>query len=217
LKRLSELASGHDHIGKVLLEQQQFDPALAEFRASQESVRKLMLIDPRNADWQRDLAFTYNNIGQVLQGQDHIAAALDEFRSYSEVMEKVAASDAANAVWQREAADAHQLIAEALVKQKQFEKALSEFRKYYSAMTKLAADDPTNADMQVLAAAACAQVAVVDMMLKDRGDPKEASQIVQQGLALLTGLEKRGAPLPQSVEIRKKLEWLERALSKAPP
>jgi hypothetical protein len=84
-------------------------------------------------------------------------------------------------------------------------------------MTKLAADDPTNADMQVLAAAACAQVAVVDMMLKDRGDPKEAFQIVQEGLALLTGLEKRGAPPPQSVEIRKKLEWLERALPSHSP
>jgi tetratricopeptide (TPR) repeat protein len=217
LKRLSELARGHNHIGMVLLQQQQFDPALAEFSASQEIVRKLTLVDPHNADWQRDLAFTYNNIGQVLQGQDHIAAALDEFRNYSEAMEKVAASDAANAVWQREAADAHQLIAEALVKQKQFEKALSEFRKYYSAMTKLAADDPTNADMQVLAAAACAQVAVVDMMLKDRGDPKEAFQIVQQGLALFMGLEKRGAPPPQSVEIRKKLEWLERALPSHSP
>jgi tetratricopeptide (TPR) repeat protein len=217
LKRLSDLASAHNHIGMVLLQQQQFDPALAEYRASQEIVRKLTLVDPHNADWQRDLAFTYNNIGQVLQGQDHIAAALDEFRKYSEAMEKVAASDPANAVWQREAADAHQLIAEALVKQKQFEKALSEFRKYYSAMTKLAAGDPANAEVQVLAAAACAQVAVVDMMLKERGDPKEASQIVQQGLALLTGLEKRGAPPPQSVEIRRKLEWLKQALPKAPP
>jgi tetratricopeptide (TPR) repeat protein len=215
--RLSELASGHNHIGMVLLQQQQFDPALAEFRASQETVRKLTVIDPRNADWQRDLAFTYSNVGQVLQAQDHIGAALDEFRKYSEAMENVAAGDPANAVWQREAADAHRLIGGALFKQNQFEQALTEFRKYYAAMTKLAAGDPANADVQNLAVAACGQLALFDVTLGERGDPNEASQVVQQGLAILTGLEKRG-PLPlQSVELRKMLEGLEAILPKASP
>jgi len=216
-KTLSELASGHNHIGMVLLQQQQFDPALAEYRASQETVRKLTLIDPHNADWQRDLAFTYSNIGKVLQGQDHIGAALDEFRKYSKAMENVAAGDPANAVWQREAADAHRLIGGALFKQNQFEEALTEFRKYYAAMTKLAAGDPANAEVQVLAVAACAQLALIDVTLSERGDPNEASQVVQQGLAILTGLEKRGQLPPQSVEIRKMLQGLEQALPKAPP
>jgi tetratricopeptide (TPR) repeat protein len=215
-KTLSELASGHNHIGMVLLQQQQFDPALAEYRASQETVHKLTLIDPHNADWQRDLAFTYSNIGQVLQGQDHIGAALDEFRKYSEAMENVAAGDPANAVWQREAADAHRLIGGALFKQNQFEEALTEFRKYYAAMTKLAAGDPANVEVQVLAVAACAQLALIDVTLSERGDPNEASQVVQQGLAILTGLEKRGPLPPQSVEIRKMLQGLEQALPKAP-
>jgi tetratricopeptide (TPR) repeat protein len=216
-KRLSDLASSHDHIGKVLLQQQQFDPALTEFGASQEIIRKLTLIDPHNADWQRDLAFTYNSIGEVLQAQDHIATALDEFHKYSQTMENVAASDPANTVWQREAADARQPIAELLVKQKQFKEALSEFRKYYSAMNKLAAGDPTNAAVQVVAAAACSQVALVNMMLKDRGDYDEAAHMAQQGLALLAGVEKRGTPPPQSVEIRKKLEWLKRSLPNPAP
>jgi TonB family protein len=215
-KRLNELASAHDHIGMVLLQQQQFDPALAEFRASQETVRKLTLIDPHNADWQQHLAFTYSNIGQVLQGQDDIAAALDEFRKYAQAMEKIAASDPSNAVWQRQAADGHRLIADALFKQNQFEKALTEFRKYYAAMTQLAAGDPANADVQVLVAAACAQLALVDVTLQERGDPNEASQVVQQGLAILAGLEKRG-PLPhQSVELRKMLEGVERTLPQIP-
>jgi tetratricopeptide (TPR) repeat protein len=212
-KRSSELASSHDHIGKVLLEQQQFNPALAEFNASQQIVHNFTLIDPHNADWQRDLAFTYNNIGQVFQAQDDIAAALDQFRNYSEAMKNVVASDPANAVWQREAADAHQLIAGALVKQKQFENALSEFRKYYAAVTRLATEDPTNADLQVVAAGACGQVAAVDMMLKDKGDHNEASHLVQQGLRILTEFEKRGTLPPQSVEIRKNLESLERVVA----
>ena len=212
-KKLSELASSHDHIGKVLLEQQQFNPALAEFSASQQIVHNLTLIDPHNADWQRDLAFTYNNIGQVFQAQDDIAAALDQFRNYSEAMKNVVASDPANAIWQREAAYAHQLIAGALVKQKQFENALSEFRKYYGAVTRLATEDPTNADLQVVAAGACGQVAAVDMMLKDKGDHNEASHLVQQGLRILTEFDKRGTLPPQSVEIRKNLESLERVVA----
>jgi tetratricopeptide (TPR) repeat protein len=211
-KSLSELAGGHDHIGMVLLQQQQFDPALAEFRASQETVRKLTLIDPHNADWQQHLAFTYSNIGQVLQGQNDIAAALDEFRKYSQAMENIAASDPANAVWQRQAADGHRLIADALFKQNQFETALTEFRKYYAAISKLAADDPANMDVQLLVVAACAQLGFVDVILRVRGDPNEASQVVQQGLAILTGLEKRGPLPPQSVELRKMLEELKRAL-----
>ena len=210
-KRLSDLASSHDHIGKVLLEQQQFNPALTEFSVSQQIVRNLTLIDPHNADWQRDLAFTYNNIGQVFQAQDDIAAALDQFRNYSEAMKNVVASDPANAIWQREAANAHQLIAGALVKQKQFENALSEFRKYYAAVTRLATEDPTNADLQVFAAGACGQVAALDMMLKDKGD--EASHVVQQGLRILTEFEKRGTLPPQSIEIRKNLESLERIVA----
>ena len=215
--RLSELASGHNHIGMVLLQQQQFNPALTEYRASQETVRKLTLIDPHNADWQRDLAFTYNNIGQVLQGQGDIGAALNEFRKYSEAMENVAAGDRANAVWQREAADAHRLIGAALFKQNQFEEALTEFRKYHAAMTKLAAGDPANVDVQLLAIGACGQLALVNVALGERGDPNEASQVVQQGRAILTALEKLGPLPPQSVEIRKMLEGLERALPRAPP
>jgi tetratricopeptide (TPR) repeat protein len=199
----------------VLLQQQQFDSALAEYRASQEIVRKLTLIDPHNADWQRDLAFTYNNIGQVLQGQDNIAAALNEFRKYAEAMENVAAGDRANAVWQREAADAHRLIGDALFKQNQFEEALTEFRKYYAAMTKLAAGDPANAEVQLLAVGACAQLALVDVALGERGDPNEASQVVQQGRAIFTGLEKRGPLPPQAVEIRKMLEGFEPALPRS--
>ena len=194
------------------MQQQQFNPVLTQFNASQEIILKLTLIDPHNADWQRDLAFTHNNIGQVLQAQDQTAAALDEFRKYSQGMENVAAGDPANAVWQREAADARQPIAALLVKQKQFEGARSEFRKYCAAITKLAADDPTDGAVQVMAAAGCAQVAGVNMMLGDRGDYNEAVQIVKQGLNFLAGVEKRGTPPRQSVEIRKKLEWPERAL-----
>jgi tetratricopeptide (TPR) repeat protein len=150
----------------------------------------------------------------VLQGQGDIGAALNEFRKYSEAMENVAAGDRANAVWQREAADAHRLIGAALFKQNQFEEALTEFRKYHAAMTKLAAGDPANVDVQLLAIGACGQLALVDVALGERGDPNEASQVVQQGRAILTALEKLGPLPPQSVEIRK---MLERALPRAPP
>ncbi len=82
-------------------------------------------------------------------------------------------------------------------------------------MTKFAADDPANADVQNLAVGACGQLALVDVMLRERGDPNEASQVVQQGLGILAGLEKGGPLPPQAVEIRKMLEGLEPALPRS--
>src|SRR5207248_1358683 len=121
--RLSELATAHTSIGRVLFQQQQFDGALAEYYASRDILRNLVQIEPRNADCHRALAWTYKNIGETLQGQGETAMALDEFRKYSVGMDTVAAIDPANAVWQREAAQAHCFIGNALFAQNDFEKA----------------------------------------------------------------------------------------------
>jgi len=210
--RLSELATAHTSIGRVLFQQQQFDGALTEYYASREILRKLVQIDPRNADWHRALAWTYKNIGETLQGQGETAIALDEFRKYSVGMDTVAAIDPANAVWQREAAEAHCFIAATLFAQKELEEARNEFRRCHAAMTRFAQDDPTNAETQIMAAGVCAQLAVANVLLKDKGDINEVSQAVQQGLAILADVEKAGALPPSGLETLKLLEKLERAL-----
>ena len=208
-KRLSELATAHTNIGRVLFQQQQFDGALDEYHASQEILLKLVQIGPRNADWHRALAWTYRNIGETLQGQGQPALALDEFRKYSVGMDTVAGIDPANAVWEREAAEAHCFIAVTIFAQKEFEEARNEFRRCHATMTKFAQDDPTNAEMQVAAASVCAQLALANVALNERG---EASGAVQQGLTILAELEKRG-PLPSAgTETLKLLEELAQAL-----
>jgi tetratricopeptide (TPR) repeat protein len=210
-KRLSELATAHSNIGRVLFQQQQFDAALVEYRASQEILRKLTQIEARNADWQRDLAWTYKNIGETLQGKGEVANALDEFRKYSAGMDTVAGIDPANAVWQREAAEAHCFIAATLFAQNDLEEARSEYRKCHASMTKFALGDPTNAEMQVLAASVCAQLALANVALNEKG---EASEVVQQGIAILADLEKRGSLPPSGIETLKLLDELEQALPK---
>ena len=210
--RLSELATAHTSIGRVLFQQQQFDGALAEYYASRDILRNLVQIEPRNADWHRALAWTYKNIGETLQGQGETAMALDEFRKYSVGMDTVAAIDPANAVWQREAAQAHCFIGNALFAQKEFEEARNEFRRCHAAMTRFAQDDPTNTETQIMAAGVCAQLAVANVLLKDKGDINEVSQAVQQGLAILADVEKAGALPPAGLETLKLLEKLERAL-----
>ena len=213
-KRLSELATAHSNIGRVLFPQHQFDAALNEYHASQEILRKLTQIEPRNADWQRALAWTYKNIGETLQGQGQTAIALDEFRKYSAGMDTVAAIDPANAVWHREAAEAHCFIAVTLFAQNELEEARNEFRRCHAAMIRFAQDDPTNAEMQVTAASVCAQLALANVALNEKG---EASEVVQQGLTILAELEK-GEPLPPSgIQTRKSLEQLQRALPKVAP
>ena len=210
--RLSELATAHTSIGRVLFQQQQFDGALAEYYASRDILRNLVQIEPRNADWHRALAWTYKNIGETLQGQGETAMALDEFRKYSVGMDTVAAIDPANAVWQREAAQAHCFIGNALFAQNEFEEARDEFRRCHAAMTRFAQDDPTNTETQIMAAGVCAQLAVANVLLKDKGDINEVSQAVQQGLAILADVEKAGALPPAGLETLKLLEKLERAL-----
>ncbi len=209
--RLSELATAHTSIGRVLFQQQQFDGALAEYYASRDILRNLVQIEPRNADWHRALAWTYKNIGETLQGQGETAMALDEFRKYSVGMDTVAAIDPANAVWQREAAQAHCFIGNALFAQNEFEEARDEFRRCHAAMTRFAQDDPTNTETQIMAAGVCAQLAVANVLLKDKGDINEVSQAVQQGLAILADVEKAGALPPSGLETLKLLEKLERA------
>ena len=210
--RLSELATAHTSIGRVLFQQQQFDGALAEYYASRDILRNLVQIEPRNTDWHRALAWTYKNIGETLQGQGETAMALDEFRKYSVGMDTVAAIDPANAVWQREAAQAHCFIGNALFAQNEFEEARDEFRRCYPVMTRFAQDDPTNTETQIMAAGVCAQLAVANVLLKDKGDINEVSQAVQQGLAILADIEKAGALPPAGLETLKLLEKLERAL-----
>jgi len=138
--------------------------------------------------------------------------ALDEFRKYSVGMDTVAAIDPANAVWQREAAQAHCFIGNALFAQNEFEEARDEFRRCHAAMTRFAQDDPTNTETQIMAAGVCAQLAVANVLLKDKGDINEVSQAVQQGLAILADVEKAGALPPAGLETLKLLEKLERAL-----
>jgi tetratricopeptide (TPR) repeat protein len=213
-KRLSELATAHSNVGRVLFQQQQFDAALAEYHASQEILLKLTQIDPRNADWQRALAWIYKNIGETLQGEGQTAVALDAFRKYSADMDTVAAIDTANAVWQREAAQAHCFIAATLFARNEFQDARSEYRKCHAAMTRFALGDPSNADIQLLVVSVCAQLALADVALNEKG---EASRVVQQGLTILAELEKHG-PLPSAgLETRKLLEELQRVLPRSAP
>jgi tetratricopeptide (TPR) repeat protein len=213
-KRLSELATAHSNVGRVLFQQQQFDAALAEYHASQEILLKLTRIDPRNADWQRALAWTYKNIGETLQGQGQTAVALDAFRKYSADMDTVAAIDPANAVWQREAAQAHCFIAATLFARNEFQDARSEYRKCHAAMTRFALGEPSNADLQVMAGGVCAEFALVNAALNEKG---EASKAVQQGLSILAELEKQGPLPPAGLETRKLLEQLQRILPRSAP
>jgi len=214
-KRLRELAIAHNNIGDVLIAQHQFDDALSEYRAGQKILRRLTQIDPHNAGWQNALAWTYRNIGQTLLGQGQTAGALDEFRNYSQAMDTITAIDPANAAWQQEADEAHCVIGFALFKQNQFEEARTEYRKCHAALTKLALGYPNDPDVHVVTA--CTQLALVNMALKEKGDLNEASQAVQQGLAVLADLEKRGLLPSGAIETRKTLEKLQRALPKPTP
>jgi tetratricopeptide (TPR) repeat protein len=207
-KRLSELATAHSNVGRVLFQQQQFDAALTEYHASQEILLKLTQIDPRNADWQRALAWTHKNIGETLQGQGQTAIALDQFRKYSADMDVVAAIDPANVVWQREAAEAHCFIAATLFARNKFEEARTEYRICHAATTRFALSDPSNADVQVIAASVCAQLALADVALNEKG---EASEVVHQGLDILAGLEKGGRLPAAGIQTLNLLKELERA------
>ena len=123
-------------------------------------------------------------------------------------MDTVAAIDSANAVWQREAAEAHCFIAATLFAQKELEQARSEYRKCHAATTRFALSDPSNAEVQIIAASVCAQLALADIALNEKG---EASEVVHQGLDILAGFEKGGRLPAAGIETLNLLKELERA------
>ncbi len=111
-----ELAVSHNKVGDTLREQAMLDQAagnaqhgqrnmeaaLDSFRTALAISEPLVVRDPDNAEWQRDLSVSHNKVGEILQLQGKAATALESFRTALGIAERLAARDPGNADWQRD-------------------------------------------------------------------------------------------------------------------
>ncbi|MBF0605765.1 MAG: tetratricopeptide repeat protein [Nitrospirae bacterium] len=85
-------------------------------------------MDPKNAQWQRDLSISHNQIGEVFQEQGNLEGALDAFRSGMETRKRLAAMDPKNADWQRDLAISNERMGTLLAEQGKKEEAVPYLR-----------------------------------------------------------------------------------------
>ena len=77
-----------------------FGEALANFEKSRDLRKGLADSDPKNLEWQRDLAVGYAHCGDALfRGGSH-EKALDQYHSALAIRERLATADIDNADWQ---------------------------------------------------------------------------------------------------------------------
>ena len=70
------------------------------------------MVDPDNADWQRDLSVSYNKVGDVLVEQGNLTEALKSHRDSLTIAERLAKADPNNAGWQRDLSVSYNKVGE---------------------------------------------------------------------------------------------------------
>src|SRR3954452_14500679 len=65
---------------------------------------QLATANPRNAQWQSDLATSWNKLGDVRQAQGDLAGARQAYEKGMRIADMLAALDPGNAQWQRDLA-----------------------------------------------------------------------------------------------------------------
>ena len=73
---------------------------------------RLLLSDPDNTEWQRDLSVSFNKIGDLLMAEGQRTEALERYQSGLAIAERLAAKDPDNTEWQRDLIVSHVKLAE---------------------------------------------------------------------------------------------------------
>jgi hypothetical protein len=85
-------AEGLQQLAEMTRDDAQLRAALAHHRAALAIRERLVLVQPGNADWQRDLLLTHKGIGDVLAARRDCAAALVSYRAALPIAEALAQS-----------------------------------------------------------------------------------------------------------------------------
>jgi tetratricopeptide (TPR) repeat protein len=141
----------------------------------------LVVSEPTNTVWQRDLSVSHERVGDVLRDQGDLDGALRDYRESLAIRERLAAGDPANAVWQRDLSVSHNKVGDVLLAQGDLDGALRDYRESLAIRERLAASDPANAGWQRDLSVSHEKVGAV---LHDQGDLNGALRDYRESLAI---------------------------------
>jgi len=121
---------------------------LALFQASKETLERLVMQQPNNAEWLRDLSAARVGIGQILQQQGDTGAALEAYRSALEIAQSLGAQEPTSADWLRALLGSHHGVGDVLLAQGNAAEALRAYGAAVDIAERLMAQDPCNTTWQ---------------------------------------------------------------------
>jgi tetratricopeptide (TPR) repeat protein len=122
--------------------------AVAAARAVVATMTGLVVRDPANRSWLRELAVGYIRLGDVLVKRDDHASALTAFRAAVALLQNLVDLESTNAGWLRLLSIGHERAGDALLEQGQPTAALAAYRRKFAIAELLAANSPDELRLQ---------------------------------------------------------------------
>jgi tetratricopeptide (TPR) repeat protein len=122
--------------------------ALAAAEQLRQIVEGMLVADPENTDWQRDLWVCHEQGGDVLMAQGNVPEALKSYREGLAIAARLAKADPSNVVWQSDLSASHSRSGSVQVAQGDLAGALTSYRDGVAIAERLAQSDPGNAGRQ---------------------------------------------------------------------
>jgi tetratricopeptide (TPR) repeat protein len=136
-KALRELAT-------TLLIQGDINSALESAEHSRDIMLSLLVKEPTNVQWQRELSLSYNRIGEALSKATRHADALSSFNLAFDIRKSLADRTPENAESQRDLAISYERIGDELLMSDEVEEALNSYQNALEIRTSLRLADPEN-------------------------------------------------------------------------
>jgi tetratricopeptide (TPR) repeat protein len=177
-------------LGGVMLAQGSLLDGLRQFQAAAAVAEPIVMADPGNARWQRDLSVSQQRIGDAFFEQRNLPAALDAYRADFAIAERLAKADPDNALWQHDLSSSLERMGDVLHIQGNLPASLDAYQACLAIEERFAKADPGNAQWQRDLSGSHDNIGDV---LADQGNLPAALAAYQASLAIRERLTKADA------------------------
>ena len=179
------LANAEIKIGDILKAQGDLVQALKSYQDGLAVANRLANADPKNAQWQQNIALIYIKVGEVFMAQGHFAEALKSYRDGLAIADFLAKSDPENVGWQQTLSVACNKVGDALAAEGNLTEASQILQESLAIRERLAKTNSSDTDSQRDLAISQGNVAAV---LAEQGDTSRALDLLQQARVIIARL-----------------------------
>ena len=148
--------------------------------------QRLVVGEPGNAHWQRDLSVSLNGLGNVEMASGNFARAREHYEAGLGIAERLAAQEPGNAHWQRDLSVSHNRLGNIAVAAGDLGEAKQRFGTSNAIFERLAAGEPDNAQWQRDLSVSHERLGDIAVAAGDLGEARrwyEAGLIISERLA----------------------------------